>query len=134
MGIFDRLEQMASRTVDAVNAVGFTLTPMASNPNGRPQPDPDRQVLSAAGILDFVDDEGALELGNRDRGGNDLRTLVSASRPILSVDRRYFPTLGDEPRQGDQVQFPSRPDLPRFEIASCQRDGLSRLSVLLVKS
>ena len=133
MSIFDRLDQMTSRTVDSVNAIAFTFTPMTSTPNGRQSVDTDRPVVSGTGIFDLIVDDAPLELGNRDRRGNDLRSLLATSRPVLSVDRRYFPVADQEPRQGDQVEFPGRPDLGRHEVVSLQRDGQSRVELRLVR-
>jgi len=133
MSVFDRLDGIVSRTIDAVNEIPFVLTPMKSTPNGRPEADQSRRVIEGKGVFDYVDADAALELGNRDRRGNDLRTLLDAPRPVLSVDRRYFPVAADEPRQGDSVTFPDRSDLPTFKVVSVQRDGLSRLEVQLVK-
>ena len=128
MGVFDRLDQMASRTVDAINQIPFVFTPMKSSPNGRPKPDEDREVIDGFGVFDYVDAEHGIELGVRKSypGANDLRALQTGREPLLSVDRKYFPLLTDEPKQGDIVEFPSRTDLPRFEAVSVKRDGMSR--------
>ena len=134
MGVFDRLDQMASRTVDAINQIPFVFTPMKSTPNGRPQPDPERQVFEATGIFDYVDAEYGIELGVRKsyREANDLRALQTGREPLLSVDRSYFPLSSMEPKQGDIIEFPGRPDLPKFEAVSVKRDGMARLVVRLV--
>lgn len=135
MGIFDRLDNMISRTVDHVNKIMFIYTPMVTPPNGRPKADPDRGVIEDGfGVFDYVDAEYGIELGVRKsyREANDLRALQTGREPLLSVDRRYFPTLESEPKQGDIIEFPSRPDLPRFEVVSVKRDGLSRVLLRLV--
>jgi hypothetical protein len=134
MSIFDILDEVVSETVDAVNEIAFIFTPMKATPNGRPGADPDRDVIEGAGIFDYVIAEVAVELGNRDRRGNDLRALTGGSTPVLSIDRQYFPTTALEPGQGDRIEFPDRSDLPTFEIVSVKRDGLSRLEVQLVRA
>lgn len=50
---------------------------------------------------------------------------------MLSIDRRHFPTKDDEPRQGDIVEFPEKASLPAFVVVSVERDGLSRIDVIL---
>ena len=52
-------------------------------PNGRPVVDVDRQNISGHRILEMHDGDLPLELGNRDRQGNDLRTLLSDPAPGL---------------------------------------------------
>ena len=134
VGIFDRLDRMASKTVDAINRIKFVLTPMTSTPNGRPSVDSARPIVEGLGIFDYVEADYGIELGVRKsyREANDLRALQTGREPQLSVDRRYFPTLADEPRQGARVVFPSRPDLPPFEVVSVKRDGMSRLAITLL--
>lgn len=133
MSLFDRLDAMVSRTVDAINATDFVLTPMKARPNGRPSPDPDRQVLEGVGVFDYVDADVSVELGNRTySGSNDLRSMVGGAEPVLSVDRSIFPTTAQEPKQGDLIEFPGA-DLPRFEVVSCRRDGLAHIVLRLVE-
>lgn len=134
MSVFDRLDAIVSRTVDSINAIPFIFTPMKGTPNGRPVLDTDRPIIEARGVFDYVDTEYGVELGVRKsyREANDLRALQTGREPHLSLDRRHFPTIGLEPRQGDFFEFPSRPDLPRFEVVSVLRDGMSRLVVRLV--
>jgi hypothetical protein len=134
VGIFDLLDEVVSETVDAVNEIAFIFTPMKATPNGRPGADPDRDVIEGAGIFDYVETQLGIELGVRKsyREANDLRALQSGREPLLSVDRKWFPTLSDEPRQGDIIEFPDRPNLPRFQVVSAQRDGLSRMLLHLV--
>lgn len=134
MSIFDRLDQMTSRAVDALNSESFTLSPMIRSPNGRSTADADRSVITGRGIFDLHGDDLPLELGNRDRSGNDLRTLLNDPSPILSIDRSYFPTPSDEPRQRDLVEFPGRPDLGKLEVVSVRRDGHSRVELRLVQA
>lgn len=134
MGVFDRLDKMVTRTVDTINEIAFIFTPMTGTPNGRPTYDTNRPIVEAFGIFDYVDAQYGIELGVRKsyREANDLRALQTGREPLLSLDRKYFPQLADEPRQGDRFEFPSRPDLPKFEVVSVMRDGMSRLSVRLV--
>ena len=134
MSIFDRLDQITSRAVDALNSESFTLSPMVRTPNGRSTADAERPVVTGRGIFDLHGDDLPLELGNRDRSGNDLRTLLNDPTPILSIDRSYFPTPAQEPRQGDLVEFPGRSDLGAFAVVRAQRDGLSRVVLRLVQS
>lgn len=135
MSIFDRLERIASRTVDATNAIPFIFSPMRATPNGRPGYDPDRPIVEGRGVFDMVPAPVPVEFGARSTagGGNALRSLVNGEEPSLSVDRRLFPELAREPRQGDVIEFPTRPDLGPFEVVECRRDGLSRMVVRLVK-
>lgn len=116
------------RTTDAVNAVGFRLMPMRKTSNGRPAPDLDRFIITGRAIFDEVDTMPPIEVGNRDRRGNDFRTLVSEAAPTLSIDRRCFPTAIDETRQGDLVEVEGQ---ERFEVVSVARDGMSRMAVRL---
>ena len=136
MSLFEHLERIASGTVNTVNAIPFVFTPMKVSPNGRPGPDPDRPVIEARGIFDYLDSNAGVELGNRTvRGsGNDLHTVRSAVEPVLSVDRRIFGDVSCEPRQDDVIEFPSRPDLPVFTVVSARRDGMSRLEVKLAQA
>lgn len=134
MGVFDRLDAMVSRTVDTINEIAFIFTPLKGTPNGRPSPDPDRAVVEGKGVFDYVDATYGIELGVRKsyREANDLRALQTGREPLLSIDRKYWPALAGEPQQGDIIEFPSKPDLPRFEVVSVMRDGMSRLVVRLV--
>ena len=85
MSVFDRLDAMVNRTVDRINATAFIIRPMRAAPNGRPSPDPERQVIEGTGIFDYADADISLELGNRTYdGSNDLRSLVAGR--VLSVD------------------------------------------------
>lgn len=135
MAIFDRLDRVVSRTVDRVNAIPFVLRPYWSTPNGRAGPDSSRAIVRGRGIFDYISVEYGIQLGVRRsyREANDLRSLQSGRDPQLSVDRSLFPELSQEPRQGDIVQFPTRPELPDFQVISAQRDGLSRIVLELVQ-
>ncbi|WP_421983350.1 hypothetical protein [Roseibium sp.] len=134
MAIFDRLDRMVSRSVDRVNAIPFTLVPMVSSPNGRPTVDTSRTTITGKGILDYISVESGVQLGVRRsyREANDLRALQTGRDPQLSVDRVYFPIGVEEPKQGDIVKFPERPELPEFDVMSSQRDGMSRVVLELV--
>lgn len=133
MAIFDRLDGLVSRTGDRINAIPFVLEPMIREPNSRPVPDGGREAIEGEGVFDYYELNHGIELGVRKsyREANDFRALQSGREPRISVDRRFFPTLADEPRQGDIVRLPSRPDLPDFSVTSAQRDGLSRLVLKL---
>ena len=134
MALFDRLDKITSRAVDGVNATRFVLTPMRSTPNGRPQPDQSRQIINGRGIFDYVSVDVGVQLGVRKtyREGNDLRALQNGRDPQLSVDRKWFPIGVEEPKQGDIIEFPDKPELPNFQVVSSQRDGLNRLVLALV--
>jgi hypothetical protein len=135
VSIFDRAEEAASRTVDVVNRTKFVITPQArSTPNGRRSGDPDRPVLEGYCIFDYISKEYGLELGVRKtyRESNDLRAISVGRDAIVSIDRRYFMAFAEEPKQGDIIEFPEKPQLPGFEIMDVQRDGMSRLELRLV--
>lgn len=135
MAIFDRLDRMTSRAVDHINAIRFTFTPMGGTPNGRPGRDTSRDIVNGKGVFDYLPVDFGIQLGVRKsyREANDLRSLQTGRDPQLSVDRKYFPVGVQEPRQGDIVEFPDKPELPSFEVASVARDGLSRLVLNLVQ-
>lgn len=134
MSIFDRLDRTVSRTVDRINSIRFIFTPMRSTPNGRAQIDPTREAVEGRGIFDYLSNEYGVQLGVRKsyREANDLRALQTGRDPQLSVDRKYFPIGTQEPKQGDLIEFPDNPELPKFDAISVQRDGLSRLVFMLV--
>ncbi|SCM79965.1 conserved hypothetical protein [uncultured Pleomorphomonas sp.] len=134
MSVFDRLDRLASRTVDRVNKIRFILTPMARTPNGRPSEDPGREPVDGYGIFDSLSVEFGLQLGVRKsyREGNDLRTNQVGRDPQISVDRRYF-SSGWIPKQGDVVSFPDNDDLPDFDVVSSEPDGLSRIVLRLLQ-
>ncbi len=135
MAIFDRLDRMLSKTVDRTNAISFVLTPYTSTPNGRPMADANRTVVRGRGIFDYYSTEFGIQLGVRKsyREANDLRSLQAGRDPQLSVDRIYFPLGAEEPKQGDIVSFPDRPELPEFDVVSSQRDGMSRVVLMLTQ-
>lgn len=133
MSIFDRLDRITSRAVDRMNAIAFVLTPQQSTPNGRPGPDPTRTIVSGKGVFDYLSTEYGVQLGVRKsyREANDLRALQAGRDPQLSIDRKYFPIGLEEPKQGDVVEFPDNPELPKFDVITSQRDGLSRVVLML---
>lgn len=126
MTIFGRLDRITSRTCDRVNAIPFTLLPVEIGPNGRPVADPARPTVSGRGILDEVPAEVSVDIGPRDRS-HDLRTTLTGTRTELSVDRRVFPRSEMEPRRDDWVEVSGR----RWRISSIERDGLSRIVLVL---
>lgn len=148
MAIFDRLDRLTSRAVDRINAIPFQFIPMLSTPNGRPGPDPTRLALPVIvqgeplpligafpkGIFDYISTEYGVQLGVRKsyREANDLRALQTGRDPQLSIDRKYWPSVDWEPKQGDVIHFPVNPELPDFQVISAQRDGLSRMVLMLV--
>ncbi|MCM2435363.1 hypothetical protein [Agrobacterium rosae] len=123
MSIFSRLDRIASGTCDTTCAVRFEVHPAKASPNGRPGPDPQREIWDGRGIFDENPTDAPVEIGNRDRAGNDLRTPVNGSRYELSVDRSRFRQT-DTTKQGDRIWLD---DLRKFEILSVQPDGLSRV-------
>lgn len=130
MAIFDRLDRMASKALDRQFAVRASLTPMTKTANGRTMPDPMRSSLYLRGVFDQQPVTDGIEIGERDRTGNDLRTLRSGNRYEFSFDRFRFP-YQDQIRQGDQLQLD---DTRRFEVVSVERDGQSRAVLRLVQA
>ncbi|MCO5730085.1 hypothetical protein [Rhizobium sp. SSA_523] len=135
MSVFNRLDRMTSRAVDAVNSTRFVLTPMKSTPNGRGAVDPNRKVVRGKGIFDYVEMEYGVQLGVRKsyREGNDLRSVQSGRDPQLSVDMIYFPGVDETALQGDVIAFPDEPNLPDFQVSKAQRDGMNRIRLDLVQ-
>ncbi len=134
MSIFKRLDKVISRSIDHTNAQPFTLYPMKHEPNGRPVADGDRNTIEGKGVFDYYEVDYGIELGVRKsyREANDLRAQQSGREPYLSIDRKYFPTIADEPRQGDIIVIPELTDSPRFEVVKAQRDGQSRMVLRMV--
>jgi len=130
MAIFDRLDRLTSRQVDRTFAVGFELHPGKATPNGRPGPDPDREIWVGEGVLEQQPRMQPIEVGNRNRAGNDLRTLASGTSYEFSADLARFPQA-IEVKQGDRILFD---DTRRFEVVSVQPDGLARVVFGLVQS
>ena len=124
MSIFDRLEQTLSRTIDGTFANEFTCSPALRSPNGRPVADPDRASWTGKGIFEENDVYQAVEIGKRERSGNDLHTLATGHTFELSVDRVSYP-MADEAKQADRITMSG--DLRSFEVISVRRDGMSRV-------
>ncbi len=131
---FDRLDSLCSRAVDRTNKSKFQIVFVERTENARPTASVDKAPVEGYGIFDYISIESGIELGVRRsyREANDLRALQVGREPILSVDRKYFTALADEPKQGDKVVFPDRPELPEFDIVSVRRDGLTRFELRLV--
>ncbi|MBC6714788.1 hypothetical protein H9Q09_01130 [Aurantimonas sp. DM33-3] len=140
MNHFDRLERMASQTIDWLNGESFTLIPIQQAINGRAGRDQDRPIIEGKGVFEYTSIESGLQLGVRKsyREANDLRALQVGRQPILSVDRRVFDDVNGDPiedalvRQGDFVRFPEDQNLPDFDVVSAQPDGHSRIVIKLV--
>ena len=130
MSIFDRLDRMASRTVDRTMSESFRITPMKLSPNGRPELDVDRDVISARGVLDTTPGPAGVQIGERKPSpqNNDLRALVRGNEIKLSCVVSQF---ADMPRQGDMVDWPSQPDRKQMMISSVRPDGQSRVELVL---
>lgn len=128
MGIFNRLDRMVSRTVDRMHSVQAVVDGMIQSPNGRPQPDPERSEIIIRGVFDQADEYQQIESRNRDRKGNDFRTLMSGMDYQFSVDAVRYPAAR-EIKQGDRLTLD---DTRRFDILSVQPDGLSRINFRLL--
>ena len=133
---FDRLERMASRSVDWLNAQPFVLTPMKRPPNGRPVVDENRPIIEGRGVFDLRKGNSSLQLGDRKSGaGNDFRMLVGDDVPTLSIDRRAFDDIDGDPiedslvRQDDNIEIDGR----TYQVVSAQADGHSRITCKLTK-
>ena len=133
---FDRLDRMASRSVDWMNATTFVLTPMKRPPNGRPVLDTNRPVIEGRAVFDLRKGNSALQLGDRkSTAGNDFRIVVGDDVPTLSIDRRAFEEVDGDAiedsfiRQGDSVEV----DGQTYQVVSAQADGHSRIVCKLTK-
>lgn len=125
---FDRLERIASRSVDRTNAVSALWVPMDRPPNGRARPDPVRPPASIRGVLDLRQRHAGIQLGNRDaKGGNDFQMQREAPSIEFSMDVRQL-GVRSAPRQGDRLEI----DGQRYEITSAQPDGHYRVVLKLV--
>jgi len=129
MSVFSRLDRLTSRVVDRTFSIGFEAQPGRVTANGRSSPDPDRDAWEGKGVLEEMPAFPAVEIGKRDRTGNDLRSVVAGTVIELSVDRIRYPQAGNT-KQGDRLQTD---DLRRFEVSSVRRDGLSRVVFSLVE-
>lgn len=127
MAVFDRLDRLTSRQVDRINAVAFSVQPQLSTPNGRSSVDPDRGEIIGKGIFSQVSVPSDIELGKRNRTGNDLATLVNGTKFVFSVDIFRYPDAKNV-RQGDRLALD---DARVFTISSVKPDGLSRVDWVL---
>jgi len=130
MGIFDRLDCMAGRTMDRTMSETFTLTPMKTRPNGRSEVDFDRQEITARGVYSTVPGPAGVQTGERrpSAENNDLRALVRGNAVTLSSDRPQFENM---PRQGYMVRWPNRPERGQMMISSVRPDGKSRTLIIV---
>lgn len=124
--IFDRIDEMTSRAVDRESASAFVCTPMRSTPNGRSPDDPDRPAWEGTGVFSEETASAGVEIGNRNRSGNDLRTIAAGSSYGLSVDRNRHPSA-DSVRQGDGIEIGER----GFEVLAVQSHGSARVVLRL---
>ncbi len=129
MSIFTSIDRSVSRTVDTVASVAFEVHPGQASPNGRYGPDPHREIWDGRGIFDEVSKDVPVEIGKRDRVGNDLRAAANGYHFELSVDRTRYPQARAA-RQGDRLVLD---DMRKFEILSTQPDGLSRVMFQLAE-
>ncbi|EHS49762.1 hypothetical protein PDO_2969 [Rhizobium sp. PDO1-076] len=129
MAIFDRLDRMTSRQVDRMYSVRATVDPMSRTPNGRAAPDTTRGTIHLKGIFDQLPAYDGIEVGKRERSGNDLHTISTGSSYSFSFDVGRYPILNDI-RQGDRLTLD---DARKFEVVSVERDGLSRAVARLTR-
>lgn len=127
MAIFDRLDRMTSRVVDRQFSVGATIDAMLSTPNGRNAPDPARGEILLRGVFDQMPAYDAIEIGKRERTGNDLRALSAGNQCQFSYDTMRYP---GEIRQGDRLTLD---DARRFQVVSVRPDGMARVVLELVR-
>lgn len=129
MSIFDRMDRLTSRACDSTFSARFHCDPMTSSPNGRPARDARREPWEAKGIVDENPQDAGVEIGKRDRRGNDLHSLVNGQTVELSVDRYRFPAAATT-KQGDQIVLD---DMRRFRIAETRPDGMARIVFQMVE-
>lgn len=128
MSLFSRLDRIASRAVDRTHSVKFWLMPMTGGPNSRKSPDAQRDQVEGRGVLDEERADAPIETENRDRAGNDFRTIAGGGlRTVLSVDVHRCPEI-TKAKQGDRV---SLDDARVFEVVSVQPNGLARVELVL---
>lgn len=130
MSIFSRAERATSRMVDRTYSERFTFHPMRRSPNGRPGFDPERASWTGKGILDEQPVLDPIEIGKRDRSGNDLNTLHDGAAFVFSVDL-YRCRYASQAKQGDVIDLDGE---RRFQIVSIRPDGMSRVVWQLVKA
>jgi hypothetical protein len=130
MGIFDRLDRIASRTADRTMSDPFVITPMKSSPNGKPERDFERAEIQARGVFSTEPSPAGVQIGERKPSpqNNDLRSLVRGNEVVLSCERSQFPEM---PRQGDMVSWPTRTDRKQMMVSSVRPDGQGRVELVL---
>ncbi|QVQ38162.1 hypothetical protein KHQ08_09355 [Pseudochrobactrum algeriensis] len=129
MSIFDRMDRVTSRVVDRTHAVAFELQPVLKTPNGRPITDAYRSLWFGKGIFEENPQDVPVEIGRRDRAGNNIQTLVTGQRFELSVDRRSY-VEASAIKQGDRILMT---DSRSFEVVEIKPDGLSRIVFGLIE-
>lgn len=129
------MQKLVEPAIDEVFAEPIVITPRRSTPNGRGMQDPTRQVVTVQGVFTNPSKQLGIQLGVRKsyREANDLRALSMAREPYISVDRKHFTGLIGEPRQGDRIRLPNRPDHPEYEVMTVERDGITRLRMKLIQ-
>lgn len=129
MSMFDRMDRLTSRACDSTFSVRFHGDPMTSSPNGRPAKDARRESWEAKGILDENPADAGVEIGKRDRSGNDLHSLTTGQAVELSVDRYRYPAAATT-KQGDVIVMD---DMRRFRVVSVRPDGMARVVFVLTE-
>lgn len=135
MSIWKALDQQTSAAMDETFGERFRLLPRTEgSPNGRREMDQDRAVVEGICVFDNESTKSGIRLGVRKtfREANDLRVLSQGREPKASIDLRQFPTLADQPRQGDKFELLDR-DIAPFEVTSAERDGQARIVVRLIQ-
>lgn len=130
----DLVDELVDPIVDEHFGEDILLMPQQRSPNGRGGDDPDRPQMTVTAVFFYPSAEFGIELGVRRsyREANDLRALQVGREAQITLKRSYFTSVAVEPRQGDYVRFLTRPELPDFEVASAQRDGITRIILKLV--
>lgn len=128
MGIFDRLDQATSRITDTAFGDAFTYIAVESAPNGRPIADQARPAWQGKGVLSEAPRYDSIEIGKRDRSGNDLQSLHAGTSLELSVDRHAYPQIA-QAKQQDRLNMRGK----RYQVVSVQPDGLARVALRLVE-
>lgn len=130
----DLVSEYVDPFVDGHFGEPVLLMPQVRSPNGRGGDDPNRPSMTVTAVLFYPAAELGIELGVRRsyREANDLRALQVGRDAQIMLERSYFVSVAQEPRQGDYVRFLKRPELPDFEVTSAQRDGITRIILKLV--
>lgn len=113
--------------MDRTFSIRFIVHPGKTTPNCRSGPDPDRATWYGKGVLKEPPAYDAIEIGKRDRNGNDFTTLRVGNVFEPGLDKHRYP-LADEAQHHDRIQFD---DLRKFEIVSLRPDGMTRVVFLL---